>query len=74
MMEVNMKWVLNILGALLTLTGLVWILQGMNVLAGSMMSGHSQYAVLGLVAAIIGIGLIIFANRRPKIPGGTNHS
>ncbi len=69
-----MKWVLNILGALLTLMGLVWILQGINVLGGSMMSGHSQYAVLGLFVAAIGIGLVVFANRRPKIPGGTNQS
>jgi hypothetical protein len=67
-----MKSVLNILGALLTLMGLVWILQGMNVLAGSMMSGHSQYAFLGLLVAAIGIGLVVFANRRPKTPGGSN--
>ena len=69
-----MKWFLRILGALLTLMGLVWILQGVNVLGGSMMSGHSQYAVLGLLVAAIGIGLLVFSNRRPKIPGGSNQS
>ena len=69
-----MKYVLDILGGLLTLIGLVWILQGVNVLRGSMMSGHSQYAVLGLVVAVIGGSLLYLANRRPRLPTGPNHS
>jgi hypothetical protein len=64
-----MKIVLNVFGVLLTLLGLVWILQGLNVLLGSMMSGHIQYAILGLVVAIIGIALLVYANRRPRIAG-----
>ncbi len=64
-----MKIVLNVFGVLLTLLGLVWILQGLNVLLGSMMSGHIQYAILGLVVAIIGIAMLVYANRRPKITG-----
>jgi hypothetical protein len=64
-----MKVILNILGVLLTLVGLVWILQGFNVLLGSMMSGHIQYAILGLVVSIIGIALLVYANRRPGIMG-----
>jgi hypothetical protein len=58
-----MKWVLNILGVLLILVGIVWILQGINILLGSFMSGQPLYAVLGIVVAIIGIFLLIFANR-----------
>ncbi len=61
-----MKWVLYIIGVLLALIGLVWILQGVNVLAGSMMSGHIQYSILGLVVAILGILLIVFASRRAR--------
>ncbi len=64
-----MRIVLNVFGVLLTLLGLVWILQGLNVLLGSMMSGHIQYAILGLVVAIIGIAMLVFANRRPRIAG-----
>jgi hypothetical protein len=63
-----MKIALNILGVLLVLTGLVWILQGFNVLIGSMMSGQLQYAVLGLVVEAVGIALLVFANRRSKNP------
>ncbi len=61
-----MKVVLNILGALLILTGIVWILQGFNILLGSMMSGHIQYSILGLVVAVLGIALIVYTNRRAK--------
>jgi uncharacterized membrane protein HdeD (DUF308 family) len=64
-----MKWLFTILGFLLALIGVVWILQGFNMLMGSMMSGHSQYAVLGIVAVVIGVALIVFANRRVrKVP------
>jgi len=59
--------ILYIFGALLTLVGLVWILQGFNILLGSMMSGQIQYAILGLVVAVIGIALIIYTNRRSKV-------
>ncbi len=62
-----MKWLLYIIGVLLALIGLVWILQGFNVLLGSMMSGHIQYAILGLILAIAGILLIVFANRRAGV-------
>jgi hypothetical protein len=43
---------------LLTLVGLLWILQGVNVIGGSGMSGHGQYAVLGIIVALIGIWLL----------------
>lgn len=65
-----MKIVLNILGVILTLMGIVWILQGFNVLLGSMMSGRIEYAILGLVVAIIGIALLVYANRRSRLPTG----
>ena len=61
-----MKWVLNVLGALLALVGIIWILQGINVLLGSFMSGQPLYAVLGVVVGVIGVGLLVFANRRYK--------
>lgn len=62
-----MKLVLNIFGVLFSLVGLVWILQGVNVLQGSMMSGHIQYSFLGVGALVIGVVMLFFANRRPKV-------
>ena len=59
-----MRIVLSIIGVLLVLMGAVWFLQGINVLPGSFMTGQTQWAVYGAVAVILGIGLLVFANRR----------
>lgn len=53
-----MRWIRAIGGALLTFIGLIWILQGVNVIHGSGMSGHGQYAALGIIVALIGIWLL----------------
>ena len=59
-----MRIALNIAGALLVLTGCVWILQGINVLPGSFMSGQSQWTINGAVCALFGLVLLYAANRR----------
>ncbi len=59
-----MRIILSIVGILLILMGAVWILQGVNVLPGSVMTGQVQWAIYGGLAMVIGIGLIVFANRR----------
>ncbi len=58
-----MKIVLDVVGGLLILVGIGWFLQGINVLGGSMMSGQTQWAIIGGLAAILGIGLIVYVNR-----------
>ncbi len=63
-----MKWLLDIVGVVLALFGIVWILQGTDVLTTGFMAGHIQYAILGVVVAIVGVGLVVLANRRR---GGT---
>ena len=45
-------------GVLCLLVGVVWALQGSGHLAGSVMSGRSQWLVIGVVVALIGLGLI----------------
>lgn len=59
-----MRIVLTIVGSLLTLMGVIWFLQGINVLPGSFMSGQMKWAVNGGIAAVVGVGLLVFANRR----------
>jgi LPXTG-motif cell wall-anchored protein len=59
-----MKIVLNIVGVLLLLPGIIFFLQGINVLLGSPMTGQSQWAIIGGILIIIGAGLLWFANRR----------
>ncbi len=59
-----MRWILSIVGLVLVLLGILWILQGLNIVPVGFMAGHLQYAALGLVAAIGGLVLVLFANRR----------
>ena len=59
-----MKIVLIVLGILLILAGGVWFLQGINILPGSFMTGQIQWAVYGVIAILVGIGLIVLGNRR----------
>lgn len=61
-----MKWLLDIVGAILALLGIVWILQGTNILRAGFMAGQLQYALLGVIAALVGIALIVYANRSQK--------
>ena len=60
-----MRTALNIAGTLLLLMGGVWILQGVGVLPGSFMTGQRQWALYGVIAAVIGIALLVFARRGP---------
>ena len=52
-----------IIGVLLVLMGGVWILQGINVLPGSFMTGQTKWAVYGAVAVVVGIVLLVVARR-----------
>ena len=55
---------MTVAGVVLILIGIVWILQGINVLPGSFMTGQTKWAVIGTIAAIVGIALLVFARRR----------
>jgi uncharacterized membrane protein HdeD (DUF308 family) len=59
-----MRIALNVAGVLCLLTGCVWILQGINILPGSFMTGQTKWAVYGAFLVVVGIGLLISANRR----------
>ena len=59
-----MKIALNVIGVLLILPGIVWFLQGINVLPGSFMTGQTQWAVYGGILIVVGAGLLWWANRR----------
>jgi len=62
------KIVTMVLGVLLVLIGCVWILQGINVLPGSFMTGQMQWAVYGAVAVVIGALLIVASRRKGATP------
>jgi len=47
-----------VIGSVLELVGLLWILQGFNLMGQSGgMNGHKIFAVIGIVVALIGLAL-----------------
>jgi hypothetical protein len=61
-----MRLALNIIAVLLLVVGGVWVLQGVDVLSGSAMSGQTQWLIAGIVAVFAGIGLLVFVARWQK--------
>jgi hypothetical protein len=61
-----MRIILNIVASLLVLAGVIWFLQGINVLPGSFMTGQTRWAVYGGIAFAAGLGLFLRANRPRK--------
>ncbi len=59
-----MRVVIKIVATLLILIGVLWFLQGVNVLPGSFMTGQTKWAVIGAVSVAAGIGAWVLANRR----------
>ena len=64
------KGLLIVVGVLVALAGVVFTLQGLNVMGNSAMSGHTVWAVLGPVIAIVGLAVATFGARRGRIAGG----
>lgn len=60
----TMRIVMNIVAILSLLMGGVWVLQGINILPGSFMTGQPKWAAYGALLVLAGIGLLIRANRR----------
>ena len=58
-----MKWIRIAVGVMLCAIGVLWIGQGVGIVQGSGMSGHSQYAALGGVVALIGVVMLLSAWR-----------
>ena len=52
-----------VIGVILSLVGLIWIAQGLDLIGGSGMSGKSIWAVLGAIALAIGLGMLGWATR-----------
>ncbi|HWV00266.1 MAG TPA: hypothetical protein VN109_03805 [Devosia sp.] len=54
----------TVIGIILILLGGVWILQGSNVIGGSVMSGQSQWLYIGIVVLIAGLVALWWTYRR----------
>jgi hypothetical protein len=58
------RWILLVVGALMLVVGLIWTLQGLNVLGGSAMTGQTLWAVVGPIVAITGVVIVGLGVRR----------
>lgn len=56
-------WSRGIVGLVLCLLGAVWVAQGTGTMRGSGMSGHGQYAVLGVIVIVVGLAMLVWADQ-----------
>ncbi len=61
-----MRIVLIVVGIICVLMGGTWILQGINVLPGSFMTGQTKWAIYGAITFIVGVGLLFRAKGSGK--------
>ena len=59
-----MRWILVVVGIVLVLLGGLWFLQGIGILGGSVMTGQTFWAVVGVILLIVGIVLSARGLRR----------
>jgi len=52
-----------VLATVLVAVGVVWILQGLDVLGGYGMSGHIEWTVIGAILIAVAAGLLLGARR-----------
>jgi uncharacterized membrane-anchored protein YitT (DUF2179 family) len=53
--------VLSIVGAIIVFFGLVWFLQGADILPGSVMTGSQFWEIAGILAFIVGILVVAYS-------------
>ena len=63
-------WLFLVIGIVLVLIGLLWTLQGLNVLGGSVMSGSALWGTIGPIVLIVGVILIVVALVRRRRRSG----
>jgi hypothetical protein len=61
------SWPFVVPGVILAAIGLVWTLQGFDVIGGSVMSGSALWAAVGPIVLVVGVVLIVIGvvRRRP---------
>jgi hypothetical protein len=60
----TMRILVRIIAVMLVTIGVIWMLQGFNILPGSFMTGQMQWAAFGALSIVVGVALMWW-NRRP---------
>jgi hypothetical protein len=53
-------------GVLVAIVGIIWTLQGLGVVGGSVMTGKTLWAVLGPLVALAGLVMVVASLRRSR--------
>jgi len=61
---VGVRWGKLVIGAALLIAGTIWILQGLDLLKGSFMTGQGFWAWMGALAVLLGLPLVRRGLRR----------
>ena len=62
------------IGVIALLLGVLWTLQGSDVLGGSAMSGERSWLIAGVVSLVVGVGLLAWtAAARSRSGRDTDH-
>ena len=59
-----LKLILAVVAVMSMIVGLIWVLQGVNVLPGSVMTGHVEWAYRGAGLAVLGAFLFWLSRRK----------
>ena len=62
-MSQSIKFALRVVAVFCIVIGIIWILQGINILPGSFMTGQIQWAYRGGIAAVVGVVLLLVTRR-----------
>jgi uncharacterized membrane protein len=60
------RWIRRIIGTVLIAVGGVWIAQGTGALEGSFMTGEGFWTFMGVLAALLGIALLVGSARQHR--------
>lgn len=59
----RIRWISLVPGIILALLGILWSLQGANLVGGSTMSGQVIWIWIGVPVALVGLGLVVLGVR-----------
>jgi hypothetical protein len=62
-MKTSLKTIMKAVGGVLVLVGAIWVLQGINLLPGSFMTGDPQWTVNGAITIVIGAAVFLIGSR-----------